>query len=540
MVNFVGINRTQDASICVITGDGNVVAMQKERITRQKHHWGRPRDLSDFYLPRIPELREPVEAVVECYSSDAEFERRSDYLAELADKLGAPRVALINHHLAHAYSAFLPSGFSSAAMLVMDFMGSPATGEAPWRDRKRNRSASDVEVASAFVCRGGEIRLLEKQVWNSDRARPVSLGPFYFFLTQLFFDGDGHEGKVMGLASYGDPRRAALPPLRVEGLDVFIPDAWLDLFQRRSYRDALDRNSSRFAEAADVAAAGQQAFEDALLQVLRWLREATGETCLCFAGGVALNCVANGRLLREGGFERVFVPSAPSDAGTSIGCAIYAARHANTLDAIDWSTDYLGTRDDLAFDDALFDGFAIEEPSDLTAALATKLAQGKAFAVFQNRSEFGPRALGHRSIIADPRPREMRDFLNFKVKGREWFRPLAPIVRQEEVATYFRDVEASPFMQFAAEVREEQRERIPAVTHVDGTARLQTVAKQQDAFIWNLLGAFEERTGTGVLLNTSLNGPAEPIVQTVREAVSFVRNVPLDGIVVPPRLYRKQ
>lgn len=541
MGSFVGINRTQDASVCVIGDGGSVVAVQKERLTRQKHHWGRLHDLRDVYLPRVPELQEPVEAVVECYSSDAELERRSEYLEELAAVLGASRVALINHHLAHAYSAFLPSGFASAAMLVMDFMGSPATGDAAWRDRNRSRSASDVEVASAFFCRApDDIRLVEKQVWNCDRRRPVSLGPFYFLLTQLFFDGDGHEGKVMGLASYGEARRAGLPPLRVEGLDVFIPEAWLDVFQHRSYRDALGRASRRFAEAADVAAAGQQAFEDALLDVLRWLRETTRESSLCFAGGIALNCVANGRVLRESGFERVFVPSAPSDAGTSLGCAIYAARHSAALPSVDWRTDYLGPCDDVVAGDALFADFTVEEPSSLAAALARELSAGKAYAVFQNRSEFGPRALGHRSILADPRPPAMRDFLNGRVKGREWFRPLAPVVRLEEVATYFRDVAASPFMQFAAEVREEQRVRLPAITHVDGTARLQTVSREQDTFLWDLLAAFEERTGVGVLLNTSLNGPAEPIVQTLAEAVAFVRSVPLDGIVVPPRMYRKR
>jgi len=526
--NFVGINRTQDASVCVIAPNGAVVALQKERITRQKHHWGRLYDMRDLYLPRIAELREPIYAVVECYSSDAEYERHADYLTELADVVGAPHVALINHHLAHAYSAFLPSRFSSAAMLVMDFMGSPV-----------GHSSSNVEVASAFLCRDGEIRLLEKHIWNCDRSRPVSLGPFYFFLTQLFFDGDGHEGKVMGLASYGDAHRAALPPLHVEGIEVTIPDAWLDVFRQRNYRDSLGQGSPHFAEAADVAAAGQEAFENALLDVLHWLREATGESSLCFAGGIALNCVANGRVLRESDFARVFVPSAPSDAGTSIGCAIYAARHLNALQQIDWATDYLGPRDVLDGDGVLFADFTIDEPSDLAEKLADELAGGKAFAVFQNRSEFGPRALGHRSIIADARPPGMRDFLNFRVKAREWFRPFAPIVRQENVATYFRGVDASPFMQFAAEVCEEQRPRIPAVTHVDGTARLQTIAKQQDVFIWDLLGKFEERTGVGVLLNTSLNGPAEPIVETVAEAVAFVRSVPLDGIVVPPRIYAK-
>lgn len=526
--NIVGINRTQDASVCVIAPNGAVVAVQKERITRQKHHWGRLNDVRDVYLPRVAKLREPIETVVECYSSDVEYERRAEYLTEIADILDAPNIALINHHLAHAYSAFLPSGFSSAAMLVMDFMGSPV-----------GHAASDVEVASAFVCRDDEIRLLAKQVWNRDPSHPVSLGPFYFFLTQLFFNGDGHEGKVMGLASYGEARRAALPPLHVDGIDVTIPDAWLEVFRRRNYRDALGQGSPHFAEASDVAAAGQEAFEIALLEVLHGLRETTGESSLCLAGGIALNCVANGRVLRESGFARVFVPSAPNDAGTSIGCAIFAARRVNALNQVDWGTDYLGPRDILDGDDALFADFMVDEPSDLAAKLSGELAEGKAFAVFQNRSEFGPRALGHRSIIADARPQGMRDFLNVRVKAREWFRPFAPIVRQENVATYFCDVDASPFMQFAAEVRKEQRRRIPAVTHVDGTARLQTIAQEQDAFIWELLGKFEERTDVGVLLNTSLNGPTEPMAETVAEAVAFVRRVALDGIVVPPRIYTK-
>ncbi len=548
----LGINRTQDASACLLRGSTLRWAIQKERLSRVKHHWGRPGDVRDHYAARLPGLDEQIDILVECYSSDAEIDNLPDYERELAATLKlAPhaRRARISHHVAHLYSAFHPSPFTRAAVMVIDGQGSavadfteqwPDGAAAPghWR-----------EVSSFYMAsreHAGRVDCIGKQLWDPDAQQSAGLGMFYFMLTQAIFPGEGNEGKVMGLAPFGDPHALGMPPLEVDGCRVFMPDRWRALLaERQRFRYA--RSGGDFHDIANLAAAGQYAFEEALLQVARWLHVRTGVDQLCFAGGTALNCSVNERLLCETPFRSLFIPPTPGDGGTALGCAVYGLTElAERRCEFRWRDDYLGPPPDAADIEAALrdaDDLLVERVDGLEALCARMvdlLATNKALALFQGRSEFGPRALGHRSILADPRSERMRDWINARVKQREWFRPLAPAVLLERAGEYFDLMHPAPFMQFAVPVTPFGAERLGATTHIDRSARLQSVGPDDDALLRALLLAFEARTGVPVLLNTSFNRKDEPIVETPAEAVEAFRATPLHALAMPPFLVRKR
>ena len=543
----LGINRTQDASVCLLRGQEILWNIQKERLTRVKRHWGAPDDLRDWYLPRLRELSEPVDLVVECYSSDPEIGNLRAYRTELEELIhfrGAPRIERVSHHLTHLYSAFFPSPFAEAAVMVIDCQGSPVKDFVEdWPDR-RSAPAEWLEVASFYVCRrDGTIECRGKQLWDQDPRRLVGLGHFYRILTKAIFPGRGNEGKVMGLAPYGRPGSLGLPPLTVDGYEVRIPDVWLDLlFNETRFRFSEENLQA----AADLAIAGQQAFEEAILQLARRFRADTGAASLCLVGGCALNCAANGRLIRESGFDQVFVPPGPHDGGTALGCALYGMREILGGDlGFRWKTDYLGPHQDAGairreVEQIDHGALIVEEPAALADRIAELLEQQSIVGLFQNRSESGPRALGNRSFLADPRSPAMWEWINRRIKSRETFRPLAPAVREELAPTYFDIDRPSPFMQFAVDVQPAWREALGAVTHVDGTARIQTVTPEQNPFLYELLLAFEKRTGLGVILNTSFNRREEPIVETAGDALRCFLGTDLHALAMPPFLLRKR
>jgi carbamoyltransferase len=543
----LGINRTQDASICVMRSSRVTCAIQKERLTRQKHHWGKLDDLRKVYAPKLAELDRPIDALVECYSSDAEIENLHAYEQELAETLVlAPdcRRARISHHLAHLYSVFHPSPFDEAAVMIIDGQGSPVSELTETWSEGKSVPGHWREVSSFYRADRASIECLGKQLWDRDEQRLVGLGMFYFLLTQAIFPGEGNEGKVMGLAPHGDPRALGLPPLDVEGAKVTIPSRWIEIVHERGRFRYTRGERSRFSDIANLAAAGQRVFEDAVLEVARWLHDRTGAENLCFAGGTALNCSTNDRLVRETPFQRVFIAPAPGDAGTALGCAMYGMTELLGAPSLfQWNQDFLGPEprvDDLEAALRGADDLIVESPADLCESVIDLLCSTKVVALYQGRSEFGPRALGHRSILGDPRLPFVRDWINAKVKQREWFRPLAPVVLLERAERFFEIYRPSPFMQFAANVRTEAAALIPAVTHVDGTARLQTVGEHDDPFLRALLEAFEARTGISVLLNTSFNRKEEPIVESPAEAVETFRCTPIHALVMPPYLVRKR
>jgi carbamoyltransferase len=230
------INRTQDGSISVIKGSSIVYSLQKERITRRKHHWGRLGDLKNLYVGQVPYLDEPIDLVVECYSSDSEINTLEEYHQELKEVLtfcDEPQIVRVSHHLAHLYSAFYPSPFSQAAVMVIDCQGSPVKHFTEAWDGSAAANPNLLEVASFYRCERDHVECISKQLWDGDWGHPVGLGCFYYQLTRVIFPGEGNEGKVMGMAPFGQPDALGLPPLIVENEQVFIPDEWLKMFQER-------------------------------------------------------------------------------------------------------------------------------------------------------------------------------------------------------------------------------------------------------------------------------------------------------------------
>ena len=549
--SVVGINRTQDGSVAVARGATTVYSLQKERLTRRKHHWGRLGDLPGLYVPVVPALREPVDLVVECFSSDDEVKHIEAYHDEVREALtftGEPRIVTISHHLSHLYSAFWPSPYGTAAAMIIDGQGSPVRDLTEECGFGEETPPDLLEVSSFYRCeRGQQPVCIAKQLWDGDWDHPTGLGCFYYLLTRVMFTGEGSEGKVMGLAPFGRAAAFDLPELVVDGHEVSIPREWLDLFARKERFSHFLDGPGTFEDAADLAAAGQRAFETALLRVTAWLHEQTGERNVVFAGGTALNCSANGRILRESAFDDVFIPPSAHDGGTALGCALYGMIECLGRESgFRWTDDFLGPDTDpdalaaavrTAQDDPTLD---VERPADLAARTAELLVAGCVVAVHQGRSESGPRALGHRSILGDARHPAMRDFINFRVKGREWFRPLAPLVLAERQEQIFDVDRPARFMQLAIDVRPEHRRALPAITHVDGTARIQTVEPGTTPFLHALLTAFDAATGCPVLLNTSLNGKGDPLTESPADSLAVLVGTEMHALVLGEHLVVKK
>lgn len=438
----------------------------------------------------------------------------------------------VRHHMAHAASAFYPSGFPEALILTID-----GTGE--------------VESSFLGVGCGGTITELRSSFI------PTSLGALYLILTvYLGFKSLGDEYKVMGLASYGDPKRfrnvfRELVTLSGDGTYATPCLAKRELHDEliRAFGPARTPDGPFEGRHADIAAALQEALHNAVLHTLAYARKETGLADLCLAGGVALNCTLNGVIARSGLFRDIFVQPAANDEGCSVGAALVAAAQNGELQppaAARWQHVYWGP--EYSPDEVLhtLEGFreqlSWEKPGDIAAAIAHEVAQGKVVGWFQGRMEFGPRALGNRSILADPRDAGMKDKINEKVKRRESFRPFAPAVVEEDAEVYFdmTGLRDSPFMLFTVPVREHQRAVIPAVTHVDGTARVQTVSKETNPGFWRLIMEFKNLTGVSVVLNTSYNVKNEPIVCSPGDALRCLLSTNIDCAAVGEFLVRRR
>jgi carbamoyltransferase len=464
------------------------------------------------------------------------------------------RATVINHHLAHAYSAFPASGFDEAAVLVADNSGSILSGS------RTGHGARQVETITFFAADPSGIRVVDKVSGahhleassESDYYHPGvtdnSLGHFYraaSLAIGLQYTAPGgrypvsEDGKTMGLAPYGDKRFVD----HVQELVTLLPGGGVQIDARR-----VDRTFGKlvadgsFAEKAALANAAQQVLETSLLHCARALHARTGARNLCIAGGVGLNSVANGRILRETPFERVFIVPAAGDNGISLGCAYYglhALAGADMADLPPLRNAYLGPTYPWTQVDAALagSGLTVDVPDDLPGRAAQLLADGRLIGWFDGGSEFGPRALGHRSILAAPFPASVRDHLNDSVKFREWFRPYAPIVPAARAPEFFEISQPSPYMLIVAPVL--RPERMPAITHVDGTARLQTIDQAANPRIFATLEAFGAITGYPVLLNTSFNVAGEPIVETPQDAIRAFTTMRLDYLVMGDRLVSK-
>jgi carbamoyltransferase len=428
----------------------------------------------------------------------------------------------VEHHLAHAASAFLPSPFEEAAVMTLDGRGELAT-------------------TSYFM---GKCTSM-KQIGQVDM--PNSLGILYERLTDyLGFLHSSDEFKVMALASYGEPRYLDdFNEILVVGDDgKFTVNYPLNLEERfgprRQKRDPLEQRHY------DIASSLQTALENAVLKLADWLHEVTGSGNLCMAGGVALNCVSNSRLRDRGPFKNIWVQPASGDAGTALGAALWTDLVERDCIGEDIKREY---RMDHVFLGPKYSEQEIEKflkqsmipykrLDNLYDEVAEMLEQGKVVAWFQDRMEFGPRALGSRSLLASPIPQDMKDRLNY-IKSREDFRPVAPVVLEEEAANWFKNVSVSPYMLFVYDVVEDKADKIPTARHVDGTARVQTIRRDQNPAYYDLVKAFYQRTGVPILINTSLNTRGEPIVCSPRDAIECFWTSPIEAMVMGPFLITK-
>jgi carbamoyltransferase len=335
----------------------------------------------------------------------------------------------------------------------------------------------------------------------------------------MFFEDAGTE-ELRAFTRMTSPERAALEA-KIE--------RWRQHTTNSNYKSAL---------LTDFTASLQLETEEALITHARWLRERTGLTKLCFSGGVALNCVANTRLAEECGFEEIFVPPCPGDDGISVGCALYGASISGGVKAVDHAS-YLGRG--YSHEPEALEALGLErcfEGEDVFETVAREIANGAVVAWYEGGAEMGPRALGHRSFLGDPRRADIRDRLNAEIKRRESFRPFAPVVLSESVGEYFVESNPSYFMSFVAQVREEKRDIIPAVTHVDGSARYQVLRRQDNPTLFKLIETFAQVTGIPMLLNTSFNRAGEPLVETPLDAARCVVASTADYLVVDKVAYR--
>jgi carbamoyltransferase len=442
------------------------------------------------------------------------------------------RFHFVDHHLAHAASAFFVSPHESAAILTIDLCGESCTTLLG-----RGRGGTITPITRFYL--------------------PHSLGIFYAGLTHfLGYQVNGDEYKVMGLAAYGRPRFADTfaQMVRFENGELVNDSSWFTF-----HTGSAICYSPRFVAAfgapcpgeqyvdrqpyTDIAASGQKVLEDRVIALAESCKAQTGEANLCLAGGVALNCAANGRLRDRDLFTNIWVQPAAGDAGCSVGIPFYiwhqrlGQPRRFVMEHAYWGPGYSDADIEYAIRSA---GLAARRADDVERETARLLADGRVIGWYQGRMEWGPRALGNRSILADPRRAEMKDIINRKVKFREPYRPFAPSVLEEAVADYFHFRGASPFMSFVCRVRADKTHVIPAVTHVDDTARIHTVSRAHNVRYWTLIDAFKSLTGIPIVLNTSFNVKGEPIVCTPEDAVRCFLATDLDFLVMGNFICRRE
>ncbi len=578
-MNILGISAYYHDSAACLVQDGEIVAAaQEERFTRKKHDPDFPKNAVEYCLKEggisVADLDyvgfydKPFikfERILETYLSVAPRGIRS-YLKSLPlwlkEKLWTRKnirealnysgpVLFAEHHESHAASAFFPSPFSEAAVLTMDGVGEWAT-------------------SSVGLGKGNHLEMIRELRF------PHSLGLFYSAFTYyLGFKVNSGEYKVMGLAPYGRPNYVDL--IRDNILDIKPDGSFRMNMEYFDFLAGLTMTNKKFADLfgaparkpespltqreMDIAASMQAVTEEIMLNMARHVRESTGMKNLCLAGGVALNCVGNGKILKEKIFDNIWIQPAAGDAGGALGVALYIwhqvlnnERKENGKDQMKGS--YLGPRFETQAIKEFLDqnGLPYKEcgEDDLTQDVAQKLQEEKVVGWFQGRMEFGPRALGGRSIIGDARSPTMQSVMNLKIKNRESFRPFAPSVLREKVGQWFEMDSVSPYMLLVAGVRKDKRlepseeqkklfgidllnvsrSEAPAITHVDYSARIQTVDRETNPRYYDLIKKFESQTGCPLIINTSFNVRGEPIVCTPQEAYLCFMRTEMDYLVL--------
>jgi carbamoyltransferase len=593
MMQVLGIScYFHDAAAALFRDGVLIAAAEEERFTRKKHDYEFPQNAIDFCLRTGGIETRDIDYVVFFEKPFIKFERlllssmqtfphshkvfREAMVTWFGDKLWIKhliqnrlnippsKIFFSEHHLSHAASAFFCSPFEEAAILTVDGVGEWTT-------------------ASFGIGKGTNIRLIKEIRF------PHSIGLLYSAFTAfLGFEVNEGEYKVMGMAPFGSPRYVD----KVHKLIRFGNDGSFELdmdyfsfhqstektFNNRfvelfgeprnpkshfftpstDYPTYFGEKPANFDEAgrlnqhyADIAASIQVVTEEAMLRMASALHQETGLTKLCMAGGVALNSVANGKILRETPFEQIYVHPAAGDSGGAIGAALYVYHsilgkpRSFVMNHAYWGQEHSNGEIEGFLKEENIPFTRIENDDQLLSRVTDQLQQGKVVGWYQGRFEWGPRALGNRSIIADPRRHDMKDIVNVKIKFREPFRPFAPSVLAEKAEDYFvLDGAANHFparfMLYVVDVRKEKQDTLPAITHVDGTGRLQTVTKEHSPRYYSLIDTFGQATGVPVILNTSFNLKGEPIVNTPREAYSTFSRSGMDTLVLENCIIEKQ
>lgn len=557
---ILGINNMHDSSAAIVVDGKLIAAAEEERFRRIKHVKGFPRNAIRFCLdyagvtmqdvdsicaswrPWVLRVR-ATQALKSFFTSASLFKAKASRgmgqmqnewmelfrLRRLIEEnfgKGKYTLEYIDHHLAHAVSAFYCSGFEKAAILTID-------------------GAGEADTTALWIGEGRNIKKL------TGVRLPNSLGQFYAAVTGfLGFKIQSDEYKVMGLAAYGEPVYAdylrkhviELLPNGLFRIDPYFIDYHLSrngIFRRKTvevFGQPRNRNEEVTKQHADIAASAQVVVEETIFHLANYLYRVTKSDTLCMAGGVALNSVANGKLALHTPFREIFIQPAASDAGSSLGAALYlyhklsqAERNFIMHDA------YFGPSFSPAECKAALEEKNIpyrhDTEENLIRQTAQSLADGKLVCWFQGRMEWGPRALGSRSMIADPRRKEMKDIINDRVKKRESFRPFAPSILSEKADEFFEHYHHAPFMQFTFPVKKDRVDTIRAVVHVDGTARPQAVVKDSNPRYWKLIDEFRRITGIPCILNTSYN-VQEPIVCTPGDAIRTFLETRMDLLVI--------
>lgn len=559
-MNILGIGGYSHDSAAALVCDGEIVAaVAEERLTRIKHQGGPPREAVKYCLD-VAGLKPSDIQHLGCYMQPRrrvskrwkyrlsqavrsplysiaymgyEVLHNLQFIRDMKSLCGPDtRLHYMEHHPAHVASSYYVSGFDEAALLSIDYIG-------------------EMTSTWAGVGRGNAIEPLHEIEY------PHSLGVFYSAITDyLGFLRASDEYKVMGLASYGEPEyiEEFRELIREDG-DWYAMDlSWMvyhylpgskrgyfsDKFIKR-FGPPRKKNEPVEKRHENIAASAQLLLEEHVLRMAGHLHSKTNAKNLCLAGGVALNCSMNGRLLRESPFENIYIQPAAGDDGIAIGAALQLHQHFGDGKRFTLNDARLGPEYD---NDAILRALdtmkqSYTTPQNLAAATAQHIADGKIVGWYQDRMEFGPRALGARSILADATNPEMKDRLNSVVKHREEFRPFAPSCLQEKAHEYFEDCTDSPFMLFVYPVIKEKREVLPAITHVDGTARVQTVTRDVNPRYYDVIAAFEQLKGVPVIVNTSFNVLGEPIVNTPEDAIRCFLGTSIDVLVIGDQIVEK-
>lgn len=552
---ILGISASHNGAVCLLKGSEIVVSVQEERLIRKKRRRisGAQHSLAldyclDYAGIKPSELSLVVLSAQDGVNLAAHDLKLNPYLQVELNKIPT---LVVPHHYAHAVSAFATSGFEESAVLVIDGMGSRVE-ELPGDELEsiKGPRTEGWEMISLYSASGTSITPLEKHVtegfdWYTKRGEGMrqfrSLGSIFSAAAKQIFGESLDAGKVMGLAPYGSPTIPSDEFFKiVDGRFVFR-----DKVQERfphSERWPLHRD-----EYQNLCCSAQGALEEALDYLVRRLKDLCPSENLCYAGGVALNSVANEKIIQEMIFRNVYIIPAAEDSGPAIGAAYHGLwqltgkneRRKPAHDA--FGREYSPEEIRKAIEET--PGVEVVESDDVIADTVELLCEGKNLGWFQGRSELGPRALGQRSIICDPRRPDAKEILNGRVKHREAFRPFAPVILLEEAQNWFEWGEAnceSPFMLRIAKFREDKMGLVPAVEHVDNTGRVQTVTKEANGRLYDLVAGFKERTGVPVVLNTSFNVMGMPIVETPEDALFCLLSTGLDGCVLGDVIVKKR